>query len=630
MSDRARIVASIAFVVSVLLAAAGQAGAAAPTAIPAFHVTGRVAVSEPLSCDGGNGDLTENALISWSECHALKQHMDAAGAPITIDDFDPDALRPLSVTVEIEVWCLYQGGTAGDPAPQATIRVQTDDTGAFDARVPRTRCGAAMPADSVVVRSSALLSFEMKAGGTTVGTIRALWDKTLGQTVYTSVRSADEPVVYSDGFGDWVTPRLELQFTKVPLPMPASVDLGNQTFFDGAVPDFYDYLRGALGAWQTTVALHGRIRDELRRGGHGALYAKMFITRPFTACTSCFSLGFNNPSGGGAGGEGSYSVDQPVPNPSVITYGGLVSIGLPAHELGHSMHATIAVGSFGAYDDTIAAMRTPQGTLTGGHFTYVGAAGTLQQQEMGIALTEGFGDAMGSFFLAGCRNPDRAWGNPDPATAMWNVTSYVSCDGTGTCPFEAFRFQMWRRGIAEGSATWNARLAELTALAQAAVAAGAINVITNNELKLRGFFCDLLDKDRDVSFAAGQIAGKTYVADLTWHAAERLDGRTPPVVLKTYASDPQAERVHLTLGQLLTAMDEFVVGLHGPNPPIPPALFADPSIVDGANQFYDDTRISVNGPLSPQTLGLYLVQRGDLTKTALNGILRANRMDEVP
>jgi hypothetical protein len=53
-------------------------------------------------------------------------------------------------------------------------------------------------------------------------------------------------------------------------------------------------------------------------------------------------------------------------------------------------------------------------------------------------------------------------------------------------------------------------------------------------------------------------------------------------------------------------------------------------MVDGANQLYDDARMSVHGPFSPQALGQYLVDRGDLTLDQLNGILRANRMDEAP
>jgi hypothetical protein len=213
---------------------------------------------------------------------------------------------------------------------------------------------------------------------------------------------------------------------------------------------------------------------------------------------------------------------------------------------------------------------------------------------------------------------------------MWNAPAFTQCDGVDeNCPYGAFRFQMLARGIAEGSPAWTNRLAALSALTQGAVAAGAINVVTNNELKYRNFFCDLLDADANVAFASGQIAGKTYVSDLAWQAAERLDGRTPDIVFKAYASDPPPENVQLSLGALLTAMDAFVPNLHTDSSPIPPPLFVAP-IVDGANQFYNDTRMSVHGPMSPQALGRYLVDRGDLSLDQLNAILRANRMDEVP
>jgi hypothetical protein len=243
---------------------------------------------------------------------------------------------------------------------------------------------------------------------------------------------------------------------------------------------------------------------------------------------------------------------------------------------------------------------------------------------------EGFGDAMGAYFLDGCKMADRAWGDPDPQRAMWNPAAFTSCDGLDqTCPYAVFRFQMFVRGIAEGSPTWIDRLGALSALTQAAQAAGAVNVISNAELKFRNFFCDLLDADADVAFASGQIAGKTYVSDLTWQAAERLDGRTPDLVFKTYAADPQPENVQLSLGALLTAMDAFVPNLHSDSPPIPPPLWTAP-IVDGANQLYDGARMSVHGPISPQALGRFLVDRGDLSLDQLNSILRANRMEETP
>lgn len=626
----ARRQATTFMIIAVVAAGLEASASAAPaTTIPSFQVTGRVAVNEPHSCDGGAGDLTQNINLSWTECHAVKHHMDAAGRPITVNAFEPSALRPLSVTVEVEVWCLYGGGTYGDPSPRATVRVQTDSVGRFRAPIPRTGCGLSTPADSVAIRTSALLQVEMSAQNTPVGTIRAIWDKALGQTVYSSVRSASEPALYSNDGKDWVIPRLELQTTTRTLPMPRTLNLGNQTFFDGAAPYYYDYLRGALGTWQTVVALHTKLQRTLSDGGFGSEYARIFITDPSRLCSSCYTLYFTLTSSGGKGGSGGFSIDQPVVSPSAGVYGGLVSVGLPAHELGHSMHATLASGSFTAADDTMSVTRTVQGVIEGFHTTYV-STGTLQQQEMMLALTEGFADAMGAYFVDGCKMADRAWGDPDPQRAMWNPPAFASCDGLDpNCPYGAFRFQMIERGIAEGSPTWMNRLAALSALTQAAEAAGAINVISNSELKLRNFFCDLLDADASVGFAAGQIAGKTYVSDLTWQAAERLDGRTPDLVFKTYAADPPPENVQLSLGELLTAMDAFVPDLHSPSPPIPPPLWMAP-FVDGANQLYDDTRMSVHGQISPQALGRYLVNRGDLSLDQLNEILRANRMDETP
>jgi hypothetical protein len=612
----------------VALTAMLMAGFAGATTVPAFTVTGRVAVSEPASCDGGGGDLTQNLVLSWTDCHAIKQHMDAAGQPITANAFVPTALRPLSLTVRIQVFCYYNGGSSRDVAPRAISSVQTDDTGSFTARVRQTTCGQAAGAEGIVTEATAALTYAVGRGKRRVGTIRALWDKTLGQTVYNSVLSGSEPVLYSSSGRNFVIPRFILGFSRLAFPLSPTLDLGNQTFFTGAIPGYYDYVRGAMGAWQTTVRLHRRLSATLEAEGYGALYGKMFISDPSAACTRCYTLRFDNRQGGGVGGAGSFNVDQPVRSPSLIAYGGLVSVGLPAHEFGHSMHATIASGSFSiqyAYDDSMHATQTPQGGVSADNTPYL-IGNALQQQELGLAFTEGFGDAMGAYFLGGCRINDRAWGNPDPLQNMWNTQNFQSCDGSPGCPYGAFRYQMSRRGIGENSPAWNARLASLGNLAQQAAAAGATMVLSNNDLKMRSFFCDLLDSDPDVSFAAGQIGGKSYIADYTWHAAERLDGRTPAVTVRTFASDPAPEQVSIGLGRLLSAMDAFAPGLQQ----VPLPLWRSPAITDGANKPYNDARISVNGVLSPQSLGRYLVNRGDLTKDQLNNILRSNRMDEVP
>lgn len=595
-------------------------------AVPSFRVTGRLAVSEPHSCDGGggSGDLTTNETLTWTQCHAIKQHMDAAGNPITSNAFDAAALRPLSVTVRIESRCYYAGATASDLYPRATVSVQTDERGNFSATIPATTCPRS--AEGVQTIASASLAYEMKSNAGPLR-IRAIWDRALGQTVYNSVQSGSEPTLFSAQGVDYVIPRLLLGYNLLPFPLAPTLDLGNQTFFDGAAPYYYDYLRAALGTWQTTVRLHQLLRSRLIAEGAAKLYEKMFITDPPFSCDRCYTLGFTNAFGGGVGGLAFYAVERP--NASNVPYANLVSVGLPAHEFGHTIHAGIAPGSFNGwygYDNSMFATQTPQGVVSAFHALYTGAWGTLQQQELGIALVEGFANAMASCFVMDCEIQGRYWGNPDPRFAAWNPENFAWCDGYSDCPYGAFRYQMLRRGIPENSPTWKWRLKTLGQLADDAFAQNAIVVTSNNETKLMSFFSDLLDRNPDVSFATNQVGGKAYVPDLMWRAAEILDGRTPSAKATTYASDPAPEYVSLGWSQLLTALDEFPVGLSQ----LPGPLWAQPTIVDGANQAYNDGRISVNGVLSPQSLGLHMVNRGYLTLEELNSILRANLMEEVP
>ncbi len=612
----------------IAVAAACLGTGAWASSIPAFNVAGRLFVNEPHSCDGGNGDLTANTLLSWTECHAWKKHMDASGALIRTNAFVAGALRPLSMTVDVEVWCAY-GPTTSDAAPVARARTQTSTIGKFRVGIPGADCGVpSLKATGVVVRVTALMQYDMSDAAGYAGTIRGLWDRTLGATVYRSVLPPD-PSVYTDSYGDWVIPHFILTQQVLDLPVPDTLDIGNQVFFDGAAPDYYDYLRGALGTWETVVTLHRKLQAALAVDGHDALYRRIFVTDPWLACTTCYTLGFNNPHGGGVGGVGGFSVPRPIEPTPEPTYEGMVSVGLPAHEFGHSMHGTIAAGSFATYDGTIFTILGPTGDIDGYHHPY-DVETTLQQQESMVAYIEGFGDAMGAYFLNGCRMADHGWGDPDPLHNSLNPAYFASCDGGPGCPYGAFRYNMVSRGIAEGSALWNTRLASLTDLANQAAAAGATFVITNNELKVRAFICDLLDSDPDVSYATGQIAGRTYVPDYTWLAAERLDGRTPSPTFATYASDPGPENVTISLGTLLTAMDNFIPGLHAYPPIYPDVLWIAPMITDGANGPYDDVRISIHGAFSPQQLGLYLVGMGAVTHDDLNNIFRANRMEEVP
>ena len=129
--QRARMLVLAAVATLVLLEPAPAGGA---TTVPGFVVRGRVAVSEPHSCDGGNGDVTlrSNAIMSWSRCHALKRHMLEGGQPVTQNRFVARALRPLRVTVRLQSFCTYAGG-ARDAAPRATVETESGADGQFSA-----------------------------------------------------------------------------------------------------------------------------------------------------------------------------------------------------------------------------------------------------------------------------------------------------------------------------------------------------------------------------------------------------------------------------------------------------------------------------------------------------------------
>ena len=208
-------------------------------------------------------------------------------------------------------------------------------------------------------------------------------------------------------------------------------------------------MRGALGAWQNLSDLHDRLAAQLDADGYGALYAEMFETYPGFDCERCFHLFFNT-GGGGVGGAGLFAIGAPVVSPSAFYYGHLVAIGLVAHELGHAMHFSLAPGSahgYLGYDDSIAVGRNRQGAIVGFHSPYQWGS-VLQQQELGTALVEGFGNAMGAYFLTGCTIDDRAWGDPNPLRHMWNSRAYRPCDEIDGCPYGAFRLQLSWRGIA--------------------------------------------------------------------------------------------------------------------------------------------------------------------------------------
>jgi hypothetical protein len=589
----------------VCLAVVVPFAATAQTLVPSFPVTGRIAVAEPHSCDSGifpDYGFT-NSTVSWTECHALKHHMDALGSPITSNVFEPDARRPLQMTVDVEVRCVYSGSGASDADPIAAVRTQSDSAGFFNAVVPRSACGdSSEPSDGVLVIASALMMYEARdAAGASIGIIRGLWDRAAGSTVYSSVLPP-EPTVWTSGTNEYIVPRFLLAYQVLPAN-PGGLALGDITFFVGDARDHFSWLRGALGGWQTQVNLHASLQAALAVDAHDYLYPLIFDPTQPGCPTRCYWWFF-----------------QPAPD-GLWTYLAVATIGSAAHEFGHLIHFSMAPRSSHAYDPAWV-----MGRDTSGRTTYsrqvLNDYDKRQTQDMGFALVEGFADAMGGYFLNACRTtPAERWEAPDPRLAWLNPSYYAACDAYDDCPYRNFRFQMTERGILEGSDLWNKRVDFLSDLAAHASAAGATMVSSNSESKVRNFLCDVLDDDADVAYAAGRIGGLRYVQDYGWHAAERVDGRRPGFMIRRYAMDPPPETVRLTLGTLIEALAAFVPAGSYPGLPSP--------IVDGANRPYDDVRMSVDGLFSMQSFSAFLVRKGLATREQMNGILSGNRMEEM-
>jgi hypothetical protein len=616
------------------------------TTVPSFSVTGSVAVNEPASCDGGgnSGDLTTNQDLSWAACHALKEHVDANGKQITANAFVSPAFTPVPATIRVQLSCYYANGVSD--FPPKIYEAQTSSSGAFTVAVPEFACAAPAAQGVGVIVSAALVHDIDDKRGHRIGTVRALWDQDLAKTVYNSILSSTEPPLFmtdasmnpttvaTPGGHNWVIPRLVLSSNPLSFPVPTTVALGPQNFFASAAPTFYDYVRGMLQAFHTAVGLHRKLQTLLPPATYAQMFLQPALDNPSydaaAVCDHCYTLLLGAPSGTDSGGYRSFTMSEPQVFSGAeasIFYGTMVSWGLPGHEFGHTLAATLASNTFPIQDNTMQVTLSPQGVEDGSHRPFAFGS-TIQQQEMGQAMVEGIADAMGSFFLSDCNLSslqNRMLGDLNPLDNMWDPQNFTWCDTLGEgCPYGAFRFQMQQRNIAENSDVWNQRLSRLTSLAQQASSLGENMVTSNNEIKYRNLFCDLLVRP-NVSFAAGLVGGKSYVADYTWQAAEILDGRTPPAVIKSYAADPTTPTTTIGMATLFAALDAFVPAPGG----LPLPLWIPGTITDGANQAYNGARLSVNGALSPQAFGLYLVNHGSLSKAQLNNLLRLNLMDEV-
>ena len=613
-------------------AAAVEVAHATLAAAPArITFQGRLVVPDPYDCTGG----TTSVAMAWSTCHAFKRHFDpATGATITSNSYVPTAVRPLTARVGV----VYQAWPSGAICDSAWL--QTDDNGNFSADLANCAPdgGGVM---NYTVELSAVRTVTLSSG-VEQRTVRALWPRDqIPQTYFAS----DADVVYreTDVNGvvtEFIVPALSARHFFTAAAGATTFQLGNEVIdgFDFG-PDYRDYVRGALAAWQNLLGIHAKTRTVLSANGRDELYARLFASN--LNCSNCYSMLFSQPGafGGGVGGAGAFSTAAPAADVTESQVMALSAAGLIAHEFGHGINESLAPLSM-QYDDSFHAMvRNPDGSTYGVSHRSIAptTSDVLQQQEAGQAMVEGFAEAMARFLLLdGCNGNNPTFdvlGNSDMRTNMWDPNAYAACDsrvGSG-CPFHNFRAQMLARGIAEGSAEWNRRKTALINLGTTAASRGPARVFSNNEAKASQFFCKLLANKPDYSSMAGRVLNQWYVGDYTYLVSEILDGRTPAVTWRRYLSDVSAVNApHVTLSQLMQAMTQVCADCNQFPSPLPTAWWQLPSLTDGANAQYDALRISVNGRLSPQNLGRVLISSGYATKSRMNNLLRASFMDEIP
>jgi hypothetical protein len=579
------------------------------------YLSGRIASQDSYDCTGG----TTSQNMPWSSCHVFKHHFDPAGA-ITSGSYVADAERPITGSLLLS-----------NPSCLPTT-ASTDRDGFFSASAT---CWAPPTAFSGVLSLTTPIT---SSTGVALGTARAVWTHQDIAPVYSA---PDTSILYTDSSGkQYQVPSFALSYTLGSAPgWGAAVNLGTAVLDANFAST--SYLRGALAQWENIIELQYRMRDLFAQDHRLDLFQKTFETDLTRACVNCFTLNFTLPGayGGGRGGAGGFATASPALGLTLTEVEALSAAGLTAHEYGHSVHATVSPATFFP-DYTFAdALRDPSGV----NYSVVGHApfdyqSSPQEQEMGTALVEGFGDAMARFLLLdGCNGVDSVYpgfpGTIDMLSNMWNPDGFSWCDGNGDtgCPYHNFRWHMVSRGIVENSAEWDRRYTALKNLATQASAVGMQHVLTNNEVRYRDFYCTLLAANPDYSSVAGMVLGQSYVEDFTFQVGEILDGRTPVTTVRQYGSDLTTNHPHVSFVQLLTSMGMLCPECNAyptPNSVLP--LWEISAMQDGANGAYDVTRLSISGDFSPQTLGMSLVNRGLISRDALNNGLRDNYMDEVP
>jgi hypothetical protein len=559
---------------------------------------------------------------SWSVWHAFRRHFDpATGAAVTADHEVPGAMVPVPARIEISYFYADAPTVA---CPEQSV--QSDRDGSFEFTL--APCPADQPyrtPDMIVAR--AVLDYEIRGplrrrsrSVSSLGTVRATWNREEAEALYRPHAGA---VVYTreGGTVDYVNPSFTVVYEPHALSQPAAgdavFDLGIRDLRSNFSSPAEGYLSYVISNWQKLVELHHRLRAEFLAVDDVATYRQVFVDHNATNCFGCYNIEFDSPDSFAWGGPGIMVLAAPAEN---IVWSD--SAGAVAHEFGHGVHSTIAPSSSGSH---LRHYSFAGGNIDSNGEAYYRQHQGWQHQEMGTAYIEGIATALGEALVGGCNEPWRpsyVTGGPPPAGDE-TLRPYESCDDGARCTYHNFRWHMTQRGISERSEEWDRRQ-QLGQSAESAYSqASQYNLIdgsrryvtSNSESRYSLFACDLLRSGSDITHDSGERAGLEYLYDSYPYLMGRAhDGFEASYEVRSYDQDVQPKTFQLSLPELLEAMEGF--------------FDADTVLPELGDPTYPARRLSVRADLAPQTLGLYMVDRGWLTRDELNNVLRANYMQE--
>lgn len=613
-----------------LMAGAVSSGCTRPT-----RIQGRLAFADSSGC--GSAVASQN--VTWEQCHAFKQHFArSTGSPITTNAPDSGALRPLAAQVELT---LIQGESVGELGLRfiecGKIKVQTDYQGVFNTVVQ----GCPHSDRPVLVLGTAILSHQMHPTSSLGGTVRAVWREELATEFlshFSGVQATQVPAFTTNAPESlrFATPAFEFiaRVDRQPVATresPGLINVGTRVLLDGeSGTDSYGYLRQVLAAYQNTVTLHHRMRDELGESPefYERLYPQMERLAGAERWGRTYSVFFDNTWAAASCGYmnlyrpdyGLFSADanrDGRPDGAAGISWLLSDTAVIGHEFGHSAQCAFAPIRSGFDYDFAGKMTKPNGDV------YDWGHGGWQNQEMGVTLFEGSANTIGQYLINRCGSwggVARPTGGMDPYSDNIFSTS-TACDATvDACGFHHTRWHLsTRRGVAERTTDWNARIARVAGLEAVARTAGHRWVLSNQELRMGEMGCDLLDAIPGGShLPVADLTTQAYVPNYTYWVTRYLDGATTtPPAARRYSASSSSENVTVSFRQYLDALGSFCPTCSGTS--------AD--FVFG--ETYSDQRVSTQSELSPQGLLRRLITMRVIDRSSANSVLRSNLMEEL-